>query len=204
MHNWCSSLTLFQKLVCKVDQLVKRRAKSGLIRVNVDWSDAKEFINQHLGKEIKVRFFFFKCRLRIFYFRLIKKSQSGISWNLTKLSKNRWDWYLFIEVFKKVKNQLLVLKENEPNFFGCYKLCIWLLHELFSFCYKLSIWNLVHIFLKSWDSSPFKSIQVMVHLHTFARNEIIGKICNQTMLERTLVYCMFDLVWPVLNEASSR
>jgi hypothetical protein len=48
-------LTLFQKLVCKVDQLVKRRAKSGLIRVNVDWSDAKEFINQHLGKEIKVR-----------------------------------------------------------------------------------------------------------------------------------------------------
>ena len=51
VHYWL----IFQKLVCKVDQLVKRRAKSGLIRVNVDWSDAKEFINQHLGKEIKVR-----------------------------------------------------------------------------------------------------------------------------------------------------
>lgn len=43
-----------QKLVCKVDQLVKRRAKSGLIRVNVDWNEAKEFIQEHLGKEIKV------------------------------------------------------------------------------------------------------------------------------------------------------
>ena len=33
---------------------MKRRAKSGLIRVKVDWKEAKEFITQHLGKEIKV------------------------------------------------------------------------------------------------------------------------------------------------------
>ena len=46
----------FQKLVCKVDQLVKRRAKSGLIRVNVDWNEAKKFVQDHLGKEIKVFF----------------------------------------------------------------------------------------------------------------------------------------------------
>ena len=45
----------FQKLVCKVDQLVKRRAKSGLIKVKVDWDGAKEFVAQHLDKEIKVR-----------------------------------------------------------------------------------------------------------------------------------------------------
>ena len=45
---------LFQKLVCKVDQLVKRRAKSGLIKVKVDWDGAKEFVAQHLDKEIKV------------------------------------------------------------------------------------------------------------------------------------------------------
>ena len=38
-----------------MDQLVKRRAKSGLIKVNVDWNEAKEFITKHLGKEIKVR-----------------------------------------------------------------------------------------------------------------------------------------------------
>jgi len=49
-HPWI----LKEKLVCKVDQLVKRRAKSGLIRVKVDWKEAKEFINQHMGKEIKV------------------------------------------------------------------------------------------------------------------------------------------------------
>ena len=47
----------FQKLVCKVDQLVKRRAKSGLIKVKVDWDGAKEFVAQHLDKEIKVRKF---------------------------------------------------------------------------------------------------------------------------------------------------
>ena len=47
---------MLQKLVCKVDQLVKRRAKSGLIRVNVDWNDAKDFIKEHLGKAIKVKY----------------------------------------------------------------------------------------------------------------------------------------------------
>ncbi len=45
----------FQKIVCKVDQLVKRRAKSGLIRVKVDWNEAKKFVEDHMGKEIKVR-----------------------------------------------------------------------------------------------------------------------------------------------------
>ena len=50
-------LIIFQKLVCKVDQLVKRRAKSGLIKVKVDWEGAKEFVAQHLDKEIKVRKF---------------------------------------------------------------------------------------------------------------------------------------------------
>ena len=48
------ALINLQKLVCKVDQLVKRRAKSGLIRVKVDWNSAKEFVTQHLDKEIKV------------------------------------------------------------------------------------------------------------------------------------------------------
>ena len=48
------ALINLQKLVCKVDQLVKRRAKSGLIRVKVDWNSAKEFVTEHLDKEIKV------------------------------------------------------------------------------------------------------------------------------------------------------
>ena len=52
------ALINLQKLVCKVDQLVKRRAKSGLIRVKVDWNSAKEFVTEHLDKEIKVQTIF--------------------------------------------------------------------------------------------------------------------------------------------------
>ena len=51
---YCDFFRHFQKLVCKVDQLVKRRAKSGLIKVKVDWDGAKEFVAQHIDKEIKV------------------------------------------------------------------------------------------------------------------------------------------------------
>ena len=58
---------LFQKLVCKVDQLVKRRAKSGLIKVKVDWDGAKEFVAQHLDKEIKVRIYIYVHEKRNFY-----------------------------------------------------------------------------------------------------------------------------------------
>ena len=64
----------FQKLVCKVDQLVKRRAKSGLIKVKVDWEGAKEFVAQHLDKEIKVRKF--TCtKNEIFYQYLVWEAQ---------------------------------------------------------------------------------------------------------------------------------
>ena len=52
------TLINLQKLVCKVDQLVKRRAKSGLIRVKVDWNNAKEFVTEHLDKEIKVTIYY--------------------------------------------------------------------------------------------------------------------------------------------------
>ena len=41
-----------------MDQLVKRRAKSGLIRVKVDWNSAKEFVTEHLDKEIKVTIYY--------------------------------------------------------------------------------------------------------------------------------------------------
>ena len=45
---------LFQKLVCKSDQLVKRRAKSGLITVNSSWQDVKDFVNKFIDKEFTV------------------------------------------------------------------------------------------------------------------------------------------------------
>ena len=46
----------FQKLVVKVDQLIKRRAQQGLIAVNVDWNGAKEFVKKHINQEFTVSF----------------------------------------------------------------------------------------------------------------------------------------------------
>ncbi|KAL7750271.1 ATP citrate lyase subunit 1 [Sorochytrium milnesiophthora] len=42
------------KLVVKVDMLVKRRGKLGLIGVNVDWAGARRWIEEHAGKACKV------------------------------------------------------------------------------------------------------------------------------------------------------
>jgi hypothetical protein len=41
----------------KSDQLIKRRAKSGLIAVNVDWQAAKEFVLKFINKEFTVTSF---------------------------------------------------------------------------------------------------------------------------------------------------
>ncbi|KAI0219284.1 ATP citrate lyase subunit 1, partial [Massospora cicadina] len=42
------------KLVAKPDQLIKRRGKSGLLLLNADWPEVKEWITAHAGKEVKV------------------------------------------------------------------------------------------------------------------------------------------------------
>lgn len=43
-----------EKLVVKPDQLIKRRGKLGLIKVNVDLQQAKQWINERMGKEIQI------------------------------------------------------------------------------------------------------------------------------------------------------
>ncbi|RHZ46048.1 hypothetical protein Glove_637g16 [Diversispora epigaea] len=45
---------LTDKLVVKPDQLIKRRGKSGLLLLNADWQQVKEWIIERAGKEIKV------------------------------------------------------------------------------------------------------------------------------------------------------
>lgn len=45
---------LTQKLVVKPDQLIKRRGKLGLIKVNADLADCKKWINDRIDKEIQV------------------------------------------------------------------------------------------------------------------------------------------------------
>jgi ATP citrate (pro-S)-lyase len=49
-HPWLST----SKLVVKPDQLIKRRGKGGLLLLNCNWSEAKEWIAERAGKEISV------------------------------------------------------------------------------------------------------------------------------------------------------
>lgn len=54
-HPWL----LTDKLVAKPDQLIKRRGKHGLLTLNKDWSDARKWIEERAGKEIKVTYIFY-------------------------------------------------------------------------------------------------------------------------------------------------
>ncbi len=54
----------------KPDQLIKRRGKLGLIKVNVNLQGAKDFIQENLGKEISVSFIQIKFSSSIRFFRL--------------------------------------------------------------------------------------------------------------------------------------
>ncbi|CAG8478411.1 4696_t:CDS:2, partial [Acaulospora morrowiae] len=49
-HPWL----LTDKLVVKPDQLIKRRGKSGLLLLNADWQQVKEWVIERAGKEILV------------------------------------------------------------------------------------------------------------------------------------------------------
>ncbi|GAA5801825.1 hypothetical protein HPULCUR_007279 [Helicostylum pulchrum] len=49
-HPWL----LTDKLVAKPDQLIKRRGKYGLLTLNKDWADARKWIEERAGKEIKI------------------------------------------------------------------------------------------------------------------------------------------------------
>lgn len=42
------------KLVAKPDQLIKRRGKAGLLKLNADWADARDWISQRAGKPQQV------------------------------------------------------------------------------------------------------------------------------------------------------
>jgi len=47
--------TPVQKLVAKPDQLIKRRGKLGLVKVNVDFEGAKQWIDERMNTEVAVR-----------------------------------------------------------------------------------------------------------------------------------------------------
>jgi ATP citrate (pro-S)-lyase len=47
-------LNRVQKLVVKPDQLIKRRGKLGLIKVNVDFTQVQEWVNERIDKDVQV------------------------------------------------------------------------------------------------------------------------------------------------------
>ncbi|KAF7724308.1 citrate synthase [Apophysomyces ossiformis] len=49
-HPWL----LTDKLVAKPDQLIKRRGKHGLLSLNKNWSEARQWIEERAGKEIQI------------------------------------------------------------------------------------------------------------------------------------------------------
>ena len=50
-HPWL----LTEKLVVKPDQLIKRRGKSGLLLLNTDWKEVKQWVMERAGKTITVK-----------------------------------------------------------------------------------------------------------------------------------------------------
>ncbi|KAJ2249477.1 ATP citrate lyase subunit 1, partial [Coemansia sp. RSA 455] len=50
LNPWLAST----KLVAKPDQLIKRRGKSGLLLLNADWAQVKEWIRERAVKEVAV------------------------------------------------------------------------------------------------------------------------------------------------------
>lgn len=49
-HPWLKTT----KLVCKPDQLIKRRGKNGLLGINLSWGEVKKWISARAGTVIKV------------------------------------------------------------------------------------------------------------------------------------------------------
>ena len=45
---------IHQKLVVKPDQLIKRRGKLGLIKVNADFAQVQQWVNERIDKDIQV------------------------------------------------------------------------------------------------------------------------------------------------------
>ncbi|KAJ3049800.1 citrate synthase [Rhizophlyctis rosea] len=45
---------LTTRLVCKPDQLIKRRGKNGLLGINLDWAGVKEWISKRAGRDFKL------------------------------------------------------------------------------------------------------------------------------------------------------
>ena len=79
-HPWL----LTDKLVAKPDQLIKRRGKHGLLTLNKDWSEARQWIEERAGKEIQVYNFFLVGCLLGKIIKRVGKNGSGIVFGISR------------------------------------------------------------------------------------------------------------------------
>ncbi|KAK7208642.1 hypothetical protein BZA70DRAFT_274266 [Myxozyma melibiosi] len=81
------------KFVAKPDQLIKRRGKSGLLSLNVTWSQAREWVAARAGKEIAVEGI--KGYLRTFLVEPFVPHAQETEYYININSVREGDWILF-------------------------------------------------------------------------------------------------------------
>lgn len=88
-HTWLQST----KLVAKPDQLIKRRGKAGLLKLNADWADARNWIEQRAGKRQQVEHV--SGYLRTFLVEPFVPHPSDTEYYINIMSVRDGDWILF-------------------------------------------------------------------------------------------------------------
>jgi hypothetical protein len=72
------------KLVAKPDQLIKRRGKSGLLLLNKDWEQAKEWIVARAGKEVQVSYSTLFWRFGVSYTLFVRSTSMECNWCIAR------------------------------------------------------------------------------------------------------------------------
>lgn len=88
-HIWLKDT----KLVAKPDQLIKRRGKAGLLKLNADWVDARQWIEERAGKKQQVEHV--SGYLRTFLVEPFIPHPSDTEYYINIMSVREGDWILF-------------------------------------------------------------------------------------------------------------
>lgn len=88
-HTWLQNT----KLVAKPDQLIKRRGKAGLLKLNASWTDARKWIEERAGKKQQVEHV--SGYLRTFLVEPFVPHPSDTEYYINIMSVRDGDWILF-------------------------------------------------------------------------------------------------------------
>lgn len=88
-HSWLRET----KLVAKPDQLIKRRGKAGLLKLNADWADARLWIEEKAGKKQQVEHV--SGYLRTFLVEPFVPHSADTEYYINIMSVRDGDWILF-------------------------------------------------------------------------------------------------------------